>query len=1737
MLTVGKMCVVSSVCSDSSSPHVLEADEAVPARVNINQYSSAGKTWADALSSSNNGANATALKISTARVTKRAKKKCVADSTGNEAAALVVVSSLPSKTREETLSSELSTTLPLSDAVIPSTTIPLGFVEKKCLNNVSLNLEKGLTINSGTAKAKDEERELMSKKEMNLSLSEVNGEQDKATTSVTFSVERANANAQPASTTVTKLPKNSTARVGSHVTTISTQMSIETLRALRQYGSASLRCMNGSLCLPTTQGAAGASKFHSSTSDPLSTFSASRQNNAKDSTEILEKCVSSEGSMENHSSSNCSLGSNERRARFALSQRGGSSALVHVPSQTVPDGSATGDHGGVERVKDADVRTNLHDLKERNYSVEGRYESEDAMLTPNTTYDSLPSIIEAAAKEEEETRDLLTSVLLRYCRSSEAFSAASAKRMKIFSQSVESEEKANFFTARKNVTVRNDESGAVPYISNTAPSATENNEEVGDTASKWSVSQVDVTNIKSETENTYSSKRDKKSTGALLSASIIKSFDEVKAEGENEKEVEHLPSPLPPTPELVLFEELVELLTTRNVSADLLDLVRELLSRTKVIPHYHHSNTTCLQQQNLSIGSLASAIKGRCHGEKGRSCTVDSESGIGANAGNLFQQQQQKIHLEEVGRRECAQQLILILLNQMKEKKIQESMGIEMVSTETIVKRVKEALKVATISALSYLPSLASLTSPATATPNDTTPIFSTSVSSVNTTSPMAMSKAIQMHCHEALQKNNPQSFASPTDFAESVLGGVSMMNLSDEKNCSSSDYCSPSVCVVPEISPWLSPSVFSTSALPLETHHNRFLSSHLAQQNFGKSSYGFSVPAIRPGSVPVAVHTTAACTRLTRFGVQQFSSCSTASSGAPQYPESVSTDHSLSPFSSLFRPPAPFFSAGSLMRPENKWEMDSKAQEYDQKNMHGLGTEYQICTSEEEGASCLPSKHELCDQKYSPFVPLLPFTSVIPPPCSVSGSTLHHFSSCGYPLGDTLHQNLEKVPLACLPTAYNPFARPLRQERCPSSYSTSSASSTDPFFWNSPVDGGEWWNDEIEESETLTKEKSIEKPNVSSPRHSTPVPPTLPHHQDSAFSSPSLDSSPGSVHQNVTDNCIAWNVYQTPVNAASSLNIVDHLPVFLSESQVDETEIKNRDASVSCTQCSTPQELRILPNKQELQKNARASITSPPSEERFKKQANGSNTNSTKMLSFFLEENSDTDRGEAEEMAWQNTTLNFSMRREVRKELETDVPYSTEALPIVIPSFSPSDPIVLHAAPVAVVGANLSVAPPTSSCQECVSPHTSIDDKTSSAKELHFSPCSTAEIHRDSISGNDTFCDHPVQNRTEFTESFALPLPPSMPETSLSSSAIAKSMQVDCQIPSLPLASFHDSLCNFTLFSPSMNSPLQTSHTYENGFNSTLCDSESKFCESGTTSLSPLLLRSSRKEFTALSPSAHCSSGFEFSLDHSASSRQSREQIDLCVAPEKIFGNSVRPATLDAELSEKNKSKMIIKMNYRETMVDDKKQQQKTKRESSRNQNGQEIIKQGMTKVMCEKNGAKQIVNEEVLRSADALHSKNTSIPSPSPLTSLGNLWNVEAQDFVPSFSSLCSSKNPPTLLSCTGNRTVSRKNPTSFTLDSNPAIRPSTTRREKRCKVRNLPINSSSVKLAFLQSLDANNYNNRDSEKENKKNNGDIMKSTVLRGDNNSLRSSTPRPTQRRKVPYGEAVLLHRVADRNSS
>lgn len=185
------------------------------------------------------------------------------------------------------------------------------------------------------------------------------------------------------------------------------------------------------------------------------------------------------------------------------------------------------------------------------------------------TKDGKPAIDE----EEEQTQELISAILLRYCRGAEACSAGqNARKRKEQLQTKESPDSSS----------KSDSRGQDSMQQNGSP-------------------------------------QQKSSTSDRMQA----------------------------TPELMLFEELVELCTTREVTPHLLELVRELLSRTRVIPHYNNSGGSA-QQQAL---------------------------------------------LDEVKRREYAQQLILILLNQLKERKLQERMGLQpSVSTEALVQRVQEAL-------------------------------------------------------------------------------------------------------------------------------------------------------------------------------------------------------------------------------------------------------------------------------------------------------------------------------------------------------------------------------------------------------------------------------------------------------------------------------------------------------------------------------------------------------------------------------------------------------------------------------------------------------------------------------------------------------------------------------------------------------------------------------------------------------------------------------------------------------------------------------------------------------------------------------------------------------------------------------------------------------------------------------------------------------------------------------------
>lgn len=184
---------------------------------------------------------------------------------------------------------------------------------------------------------------------------------------------------------------------------------------------------------------------------------------------------------------------------------------------------------------------------------------------------------DAAVREEEETRDLISDILLRYCRGSEASSSSQSSKRK---------------------------GGGG-----------------GDGKSSARGSKGEAA-----AENTAASGGGTQKT----------------------QECDTPPAPEEPsaTPEMVLFDELVHLCTTRDVTPHLLELVRELLSRTRVIPHYSSGGSA--QQQALT---------------------------------------------EEAKRREYAQQLIMILLNQMKEKKLKERMGIQTnISTAALVKHVQEAL-------------------------------------------------------------------------------------------------------------------------------------------------------------------------------------------------------------------------------------------------------------------------------------------------------------------------------------------------------------------------------------------------------------------------------------------------------------------------------------------------------------------------------------------------------------------------------------------------------------------------------------------------------------------------------------------------------------------------------------------------------------------------------------------------------------------------------------------------------------------------------------------------------------------------------------------------------------------------------------------------------------------------------------------------------------------------------------
>lgn len=283
------------------------------------------------------------------------------------------------------------------------------------------------------------------------------------------------------STTVTKLPKP-----GPNVTTVSSALSIEQLRALRQYGSAAL---GAALCTPQSAGFSSKSVFAPPFSSPKSsTVSCSEQSNRKET--------------------------------------------------------------------------------------------------------------------EDETRNLISDILLRYCRAAEACSSAQKEKKK---------------QAKLSRTTSGTEDKGAGFM---------------ETAECERVDPV------GEEVKISSDSRQPIHQGKLAAGLAVEVNAQTVA-------VEDTVSKSSSMPEVLLFNELVELCTTRDVTTHLLELVKELISRTRVIPH-HSGNSGSAQHQ---------------------------------------------VMYEEVRRREFAQQLILTLLNQLRERKINVEMGRDdVVPTSVIIQRMKESL-------------------------------------------------------------------------------------------------------------------------------------------------------------------------------------------------------------------------------------------------------------------------------------------------------------------------------------------------------------------------------------------------------------------------------------------------------------------------------------------------------------------------------------------------------------------------------------------------------------------------------------------------------------------------------------------------------------------------------------------------------------------------------------------------------------------------------------------------------------------------------------------------------------------------------------------------------------------------------------------------------------------------------------------------------------------------------------
>lgn len=1532
--------------------------------------------------------------------------------------------------------------------------------------------------------------------------------------------------ARPATTTVVKLPKDSTQKEGSRVTTISSEMSIETLRLLRQYGAGFFLSSNARANPLGPDGNAIGSTLKS-THYSLSTTSVLRSTSKTEAMRPFTTSINSSSSVnEKPSSSSLELPSNgdaEKNSGQQIDER--EYEADHSGTPTVVADSAEKEHASLElplkRIEKKDV---LPHEKEKLSTEDTPSPELFSTLTRKTSGADTSSAESVEAKDEEATADLLTLMFLRYCRNSETFTAASAKRSNLNPQSSQSEANGS---ASAEPRVGTTQDGAYSTDSLPMPATTfpENEEEDGDKApSTWSVKQVTdeptETNGNNIPSNTYGG-----TNTAITSEtrSATETREGLKPEANHGEEVNAPPTPAPPIPELVLFEELTDLLMTRDVTAHLLEVVRELLSHTKVIPHYHFNGNGNTQQQNFSRGGNhggAGKGGGLAEGRKSNS-TSDNACDTEVFMATALQVEQQKTLIEEARRRECARQVILILLKQMEEKKINEERWIETPSTETLLKQAKEALEtIPTSSPLAFETTTAPPPSTTTSsTSSYSIPVFSTSCPLTAFSTKKLLSETSFRHFSTTLQTTNQVEYlssAAPDDRASWPLPDT---NPTDEQNCLPSMDSSPmafsaaSLFAPPKLSS-MKVTPFSMANSSSATPDIHFSSPSLAASTAGGespyenpyyASYASRTQRLGPVSVPVSMNNIADCTRVTRFGVQQFSNPSNTPQEGPRYPNFSSDAPLRFPGSSFLLPSLPLFAEPTCRQAKSTRANSNASKGNGALLIYEPATDLLGSTESTLEATCSPSESVETPQTYSPFHALLPLPPITTSPysASISASNPSEFliSSSVHGAAFTTKAFSE----GALPLGYNPFAPQVRKEmssRHSSSSLSSFSSSPDPFILN-PHINEEWWSGEEENSKLLPVEAQGERsleasvsPSLDSviPRetlclnHQTGV---LQRKPQDVHSVPSMSSDPASQQNSVSSDMVGGNMKDGEVAYSSD----DWCPT---------SELKNDEflfvSSYDCTEAGITPSTRTTLNAETATSEAGESTMSPP----------------------LPREGSEDDQSRKNKVCVSLPEGNGYFETKLDEPKDEDPLHFADLQPEAISTAKPSSVVDRGSNP---IGSSVSLSP-----FEQVSLCTPLEDrKVFSTQDPFCRPYPEMQLNEGTA---EEYIERvqPGEIRDGSTLLLLLASTTDTASNAANPSPFAVWTTVDSRGTELPFTLFHDLSVSGTPSATSKSSSIQQPQTCKIEFNSSLYNNGDEATERAKTPLAPPSALLYNEMLGTTSVPLHSSALVDSASHSHVLNSDSKMEIALSHNLAPLDDSTLETAPLLFHFDDDSEHPHFARTETREEGLTEEHKMHSSEQQYTTSENMTPKPEQDEIFIFGSNDGRGELAVKEIPTYADAPPPDSIAWNSATSWASPENLWNVNAKDFVPTAASFRRHENPVAPFTTAGRRIHPTMEGDSFPFDSSQPTWPSMQNRNMIDSAIPHPFPHGAGNIGPFISRSGNSWSGNSAKSKKER----FLDSTLLHLKSLSsmeLCSLPHGPSQRRKVCDGEPKLIRRV------